>query len=753
MSNVQAQNARFKQALANKEITQAQYNQAMAYQNAQSQPSFSPMPSDPSSTVVRQSGDSVWVSSKYNVSKVEESNTGTTYTLTPRAPAPQTQGPPSLSERMLDVQTPPVLPSLGIGNPQAIFKSPLGSKPAPVRPLAPIAGIVASGESLVYFVPNILGVKGVPQAPPTLTSGLIGKGVQGAAGLVGYNATSNELETVMLNQRYGGAYAVGSVFGDVLTGVAIGKAVGYGVKTYKVLTPKINAVADKTASTIGWKIYDKGYRVIEPVYQKFNRVSSVIDSTDIRLSSAYKNNVVMPLKLNIAEPIATKIITPVSKVATRAKTVAKFEAKMMTRDIKESNPFKSTDYSNFRLLTSPLDVASQKVSSEINQFKIPLSAIRNFKNYSIPLNAKNTLPKDYEVAANVLKRIQSGKPMQTVSLVKKGKNFSLIGDQILENKPAKLTLKNVRQSSPKNYRLIGEQMVEMKEPTLPKVKGAKSFGVTSTKNLDLTKDPTETLNAINNFMGKSKPKFRLKEEIGISDATPLMQTSQSPKASLIQMDKAVAKIKEPTLPKVARGTGISAGGYPGTTKQTFREEEETQFLTMPNQKLTLDKPQMIFHNPLLGTQQNQRVPQQQKSFPQLSFLRQPISTKPNTSSMLTPMTSPMFNQRIDTKPMQISQFKTAQMPKLAQTQMPKMKVPMMPSLSLGGGFDNLGPKGNRTGQWFQKKHKIKTYTQMLNTFGVGKAAKPMRQVDKALSKHINKLDKKLIRKSVRRTKR
>jgi hypothetical protein len=734
MSNVQAQNTRFKQALANKEITQAQYDQAMAFQNAQSQPSYSPMPSDPSSTVVRQSGDSVWVSSKYNVSKVEESNTGTTYTLTSRASAPQTQGTPSLSERMLDVQTPPVLPSLGIGNPQAIFKSPLGSKPAPVRPLAPIAGIVASGESLVYFVPNILGVKGVPQAPPTLTGGLIGKGVQGAAGLVGYNATSTELETVMLNQRYGGAYAVGSVFGDVLTGVAIGKAVGYGVKTYKVLTPKINTVADKAASTVGWKIYDKGYRVIEPVYQKFNRVSSAIETVDTNIGKTYGAT-----KFKVAEPIVStglKVKNEVSTFVSRASDLTFGGVKRVSPEV--GNFGKGVVVPN---ITKPQKIV--KPTLEFVNEKYLAQPIGKVRAGAKTVTTATSKAFDKSIAKEVLMYERNvGLPNVKASLTKYA---------------SPITSKRLVPKQPKQFALFGDQILEIKP-------------LASTKNplkitaLKLPKNPLpQNIKALGKVTaGKTRYKLKLAtpdDKLLKSERTPLKFTAQiqqqEVKQTVTQIEKTM--LSQPTKTKASTMTSggasrVVAGVYPGTQKQSF-ETEETQFLTMPNTSLKLDKPQMIFHNPIMGTQQNQKVNQLPKISPQLSFLRQPTITRPTTSSMLTPLTTPLFNQKIDTKPMQISQFKTAQMPKLAQAQMPKMKVPLMPSLSLGGGFDNLGPKGNRTGQWFQKKHKIKTYSQMLRTFGVGKAAKPMRQVDKALSKHINKLDKKLIRKSVRRTKR
>jgi hypothetical protein len=60
----------------------------------------------------------------------------------------------------------------------------------------------------------------------------------------------------------------------------------------------------------------------------------------------------------------------------------------------------------------------------------------------------------------------------------------------------------------------------------------------------------------------------------------------------------------------------------------------------------------------------------------------------------------------------------------------------MPAFGLGGGFDNLGPKNMFGGKWYLKKHKIKTYSQMLKTFGVGGMGKPMRNIEKNANKMI-----------------
>jgi hypothetical protein len=64
-----------------------------------------------------------------------------------------------------------------------------------------------------------------------------------------------------------------------------------------------------------------------------------------------------------------------------------------------------------------------------------------------------------------------------------------------------------------------------------------------------------------------------------------------------------------------------------------------------------------------------------------------------------------------------------------------VKQTQMPSLGFGGGFD--GPKGTNIfgGKWFLKRHKIKTYSQMLKTMGVGGGlGKAMQNIEKSTNR-------------------
>jgi len=125
--------------------------------------------------------------------------------------------PKGIAERMMDwkVQTTPLDWMKGVTTPTK-------------APLAPVAGIVASGESLVYGVAGLAGVE-TPRPPPTLVSALISKGVGAVTG-----KPSTELETMY--EQYGKEYVGGTLVGDVIL------AIGLGIAAEKVVSPVISAV-------------------------------------------------------------------------------------------------------------------------------------------------------------------------------------------------------------------------------------------------------------------------------------------------------------------------------------------------------------------------------------------------------------------------------------------------------------------------------------------------------------------------------
>jgi hypothetical protein len=125
-----------------------------------------------------------------------------------------------LAESLLGLK----LPTLGLREKLAP-KTPLEKTVTPTKhPLAMPAGAIASGESFVYGLARLAGFK-TPRIPPTIISGLIGTPFG-----------SKELEETM---GYGPEYAAGTIVGDVLISMAMGKAIG---KAYeKTLKPKVQS--------------------------------------------------------------------------------------------------------------------------------------------------------------------------------------------------------------------------------------------------------------------------------------------------------------------------------------------------------------------------------------------------------------------------------------------------------------------------------------------------------------------------------
>ena len=138
--------------------------------------------------------------------------------------------PKGLAERLMEIKMPSgLIPSL-LGYqtyelaPHIDILAPKGRFPAymekKVAPFAPIAGFVASFESFGYTLGTLAGLP-TPRIPPTLTGGLIGKGISELGAATGFwDVPSSELERTM---GYGAEYALGSIFGDIVLALGLGK--------------------------------------------------------------------------------------------------------------------------------------------------------------------------------------------------------------------------------------------------------------------------------------------------------------------------------------------------------------------------------------------------------------------------------------------------------------------------------------------------------------------------------------------------
>ena len=136
------------------------------------------------------------------------------------------------------------------------------------------------------------------------------------------------------------------------------------------------------------------------------------------------------------------------------------------------------------------------------------------------------------------------------------------------------------------------------------------------------------------------------------------------------------------------------------------------------------------------------------SYPKPSMPSYPKPSKPSAPSYPKPsLPSPSAPSYPNPIPPSYPKSPSPKMPTFSTQSYAKTNL--YPPMAFGGGFDRKG-QGGIGSKWFQKRHKIKTYTQMLGTFGLGPAAKPMRMADKALSTPINKLEKKLFKRRNKR---
>jgi len=118
------------------------------------------------------------------------------------------------------------------------------------------AGVIASGESLVYGVGGLLGLQ-TPAPPPTLTASLLRSGVKGLGEATGQWKTSWEYDVGDIFMEQGAPYALGTLLGDVLmfwAGTKVEKAV-----TTRVI-PKVKQVVSPVTQKVSqaWRLSKTG---------------------------------------------------------------------------------------------------------------------------------------------------------------------------------------------------------------------------------------------------------------------------------------------------------------------------------------------------------------------------------------------------------------------------------------------------------------------------------------------------------------
>jgi hypothetical protein len=291
----------------------------------------------------------------------------------------------------------------------------------------------------------------------------------------------------------------------------------------------------------------------------------------------------------------------------------------------------------------------------------------------------------------------------------------------------------VSQTARQSYELISRSITT---PALTKIASFKSV----ITGLAATKVPTKKEVVFEQKLIKS-----MNLDLGIIKESYRRVNQGSSKTSLELIPKSVSKVQSTTKQKPAFFSGV-----PNLVgRQAQREEQQYEVLSYPNKSsLILDLPQIttparqnknqqaMFHLPtnILASTTPNKI---ELANPMRNFKQQPFKM-PN---LLTTTKQPANRMDITNLP----RYKTSTSPQIMTNLMNDLTFknaqatsPMLKSLTLNltstkqitGKISPLiprfgGPAGGAKnelfkGSWYQKKHPVKTYKQMMATFGIGK---------------------------------
>jgi len=535
------------------------------------------------------------------------------------------------------------------------------------------------------------------------------------------------------------AYQVGAGFGElglfIAEGFGVGKVAGYGVKTYTKIAPKINIVADKVVGEAAWKVYDKGYRFIEPAYQKFNRASQALDVVDTRFGVAYKSGL-SSVRYKVANPIIQGAVRTRAEVS----TVASRGGDLLTGGVKRVAPetvgyVKTVGAPNLRQnlarYASPL--TSNRLTKEVKMYNVVSKGRGAFK-ADEALKAVSTV-KPFKAA---IKRVPSGAKVDSSTLadiqLKSALNAErnlLKGGKVFAVEPApvrgfvpKVSAKDVLVLKVKNAygALSGKGLLKENfgfqelsgmsrsakqkavfdirtEKLIGKIKGGPK-GVASTKNISTF----EALKLVKKVSKQSKPLSQIRglslEEI--SGEKGVAQLKSASKPLTVQLNRTLT-----VTGQKSRISGLPnlASAYPGSRARVV-EEEEISYLTYPGKDLSIVKPQMstrlessfrstssfmstqnIFTGGFQGSAGQTKVtPKSVNDFTQTTVMptvtpKFKPSFTPKVSSVVVPDVMPTVTPKF--KPSFTPKFSSVVVPDVMPTVTPKFKPSFTPKLSQG----------------------------------------------------------------------
>lgn len=507
-------------------------------------------------------------------------------------------------------------------------------------------------------------------------------------------------------------YSFGAAFGEaglfVLEGVGVGKATSYGVKTYTNLAPKVNMFAEKQLSkgiiNLNTKVIGKApgankvySLVVEPAYQKFNRVSTALDAADLRIGTFYKSSIVTPAKYKVANPI----VQGAARAKAEVQTVGSRTGDLLTGGLKRVSP-EAGMYTKAVFSPNKARLVSKEMASVGNRISKPLKAsalaeeisfqrsvtFPRLQSYSNPLSKAVT--NEFKMYGRVREGRKAFSTAQAESL-----------NPVFGTKPTFPATKRVNVS--------------------PGGRGVKS----TNKGL--------TVQGLQSTYKQSKKLDRIRG-LSIEESSPLKYQGSISKQVTSQLTKTVTQ--QPI--KMKGGFMISGGlrsslAFPGTTQRVrVREEEETVYLVNPKEALGLHKPQLLSYKQSFASDVNRglKVSPDTRGINQI-LRAEPIVRQPSTikdSLKITPDYKPRFDTIVTPQDIQKLSFTPKQMFKTSQAQTPKMINPLS---GVGGGSGGGRSFDVMRGRWAKRNTRIKSSSEMMGTV-IG--LKPSRQMQKSINK-------------------
>ena len=756
VAQIQQQNQVAAQALANKKISQADYQKFMSFQNqalTQAQANEAqqltvapsnywtqkPSPSKPATIGVPTSGIMInppTGQTVVNVKPIDNETIG--YELIQKQ-APLKQSDLSIGEQALiafDVGS-KLLNAYTKDNPIAnaevkMALNPLGFAGVGALgvlekrtyELASLPGSAAKSikENRLVYAPGFEGFNEqwkTPKFAPTSVDAAIGQ-------VLGDSSEAKSIQAIGGGGSNAFYYQMGSVLGEAsfltVTSLAENAAINKTTKFVKtVINPKIDFFAENTLSK-SKMLVESGLNKIEPglgkatslvAKSKAVEIGTKLDLVETKISSKFIQNIVNPIKYGkVTNSMLSGLVSTKKEVVTfgergldLAMPQGSAEASLFMRNVVKPN------LSNYSKVLKP----TVKLYSD-DIVKATQPAITNLKAFTSPLKQMGqkaifTAKEPWIYSKSIAFPQAKAKILTSTKAI-----VSLTDNAILQAKQPLMYVKNVQVPTQ-----IGKA-TQILKPATTALTSQKTQLLTELKvsTKILTKSGTaQTAKAIG-IVAAGTARYSL----------GLAAPKQTIKRTPLKFDVPTVKVHQQTTqiinilaqPKQSTKKSIQTVGMPSIvqpypkTATRSREDEETLYLTMPGEKLRLDKESLIVTN---SVKELSRVSQFSKVGLREVSKRKTVSVQSQRGRLSENFAA---ISGIKSSNMQGLRERTLQTQKLGlklfTESRSKQALPSLTKGLMGGGGSGRGG-GLKTGRWYFKRHPIPSATQQLKQLGFG----------------------------------